>query len=39
LKLKEEGLIAANKARKLADKLTSKIQKLAQELIDKLEKL
>lgn len=39
LKLKDEGLKAAKKARKLADAFTSKIQKLAQELIDKLEAL
>jgi thiol-disulfide isomerase/thioredoxin len=39
LKLKEEGLAAAKKARQLADASTSKIQKLAQELVDKIEKL
>lgn len=36
---KEEGLVAARKARALADLETSKIQKLAQALVDKLEKL
>lgn len=36
LKLKEEGLKAARKARLLADEITSKIQKIAQELVDKL---
>ena len=39
LKLKEEGLIAAKKARALADLSTSKIQKLAQQLLDKIEAL
>lgn len=39
LHLKEEGLIAAKKARQLADASTSKIQKLAQELVDKIERL
>jgi thiol-disulfide isomerase/thioredoxin len=39
MKKKQEGLIAARKARKLADAETSKIQKLAQELVDELEKL
>ena len=39
LKLKEEGLDAARKARQLADAFTSKIQKLAQELLDKIEQL
>ncbi|MGN6399328.1 MAG: hypothetical protein ACTHMD_02670, partial [Flavisolibacter sp.] len=39
LKLKEEGLVAAKKARQLADASTSKIQKLAQELLDKIEQL
>lgn len=39
LKLKEEGLKAARKARQLANESTSKIQKLAQELVDKLETL
>jgi thiol-disulfide isomerase/thioredoxin len=39
MKLKEEGLIAAKKARLLADAITSKIQKLAQALLDKIEQL
>jgi hypothetical protein len=39
LKLKDEGLVAARKARQLADDSTSKIQKLAQELLDTIEKL
>jgi len=39
LKLKEEGLKAAKKARQLADASTSKIQKLAQNLVDKIEEL
>ena len=36
LKLKDEGLKAAKKARQLADESTSKIQKIAQDLVDKL---
>ncbi len=39
LKLKEEGLVAAKKARELANESTSKIQKLAQALLDKIEQL
>ncbi|MBC9931208.1 thioredoxin family protein [Chitinophaga qingshengii] len=39
MKKKQEGLVAARKARALADAETSKIQKLAQELVDQLEKL
>ena len=39
LKLKSEGLIAAGKARELANESTSKIQKLAQELLDKIKSL
>lgn len=39
MKKKDEGLVAARKARALADAETSKIQKLAQELVDDLEKL
>lgn len=39
LKLKEEGLKAAKKARLLANESTSKIQKLAQELVDKFDTL
>lgn len=39
IKKKEEGLVAARKARQLADLETSKIQKLAQALVDKIEKL
>ncbi|WP_212001589.1 thioredoxin fold domain-containing protein [Chitinophaga sp. HK235] len=39
MKKKEEGLVAARKARALADAETSKIQKLAQALVDDLEKL
>ena len=36
LKLKDEGLAAARKARSLADESTSKIQKIAQALVDEL---
>ncbi len=39
LKLKEEGIVAAKKARELANESTSKIQKLAQALLDKIEAL
>ncbi len=39
LKLKEEGLMAAQKARSLADESTSKIQNIAQALVDKLQAL
>lgn len=39
LKLKDEGLVAAKKARELANESTSKIQKLAQALLDKIEQL
>ncbi|MGV3528094.1 MAG: thioredoxin family protein [Flavisolibacter sp.] len=39
LKLKQEGLLAARKARQLADASTSKIQKIAQELLDKIQNL
>lgn len=39
MKKKEEGLVAAHKARKLADAETSKIQKLAQNVIDELNQL
>lgn len=39
MKRKEEGLIAAKKARQLADAETSKIQKLAQNVIDELNQL
>ena len=39
LKLKEEGLVAARKARALAEEFTSKIQKIAQTQIDNLEAL
>lgn len=39
LKLKDEGLKAAKKARQLADASTSKIQKLAEDLVVKIEEL
>lgn len=39
LRLKEEGLRAAKKARELSNDITSKIQKLAQDLVDKIEQL
>lgn len=39
LKLKDEGIVAAKKAREISNQFTSKIQKLAQELLDKLEAL